>query len=316
MEFKDYYRSLDVSREATADEIKKAFRRQARRYHPDVSREPDAEARMKEVNEAFAVLSDPEKRAAYDQLGRRFHAGQDFRPPPDWDAGFEFSGPGHAGPEAADFSDFFSELFGNRMGRGAGARGGHARHRRGEDHHAKIQLDIEDAYQGATRSVTLNTPQVDALGRVAMAERTLKVRVPKGVHAGQVIRLNGQGSAGQGGGANGDLYLEVHFKPHPHFRVDGRDVYANLPVAPWEAALGASIKAELPDGTVELRVPEGSQSGRKLRLKGRGIPGIPAGDLYLVLEVVLPPATSPRARQLYQNMAREFAFDPRRDLRG
>lgn len=313
MEFKDYYRSLDVSRDATADEIKRAFRRQARRYHPDVSREPDAEARMKEVNEAFAVLSDPEKRAAYDQLGRRFHSGQDFRPPPDWDAGFEFSGPGQSGPEAADFSDFFSELFGGRSPR---SHAGHGHHRRGEDHHAKIQLDIEDAYQGATRSITLSAPQVDALGRVAMVERKLNVRVPKGVHAGQVIRLAGQGAPGQGGGGSGDLYLEVHFKPHPRFRVEGRDVYASLPVAPWEAALGASVEAALPDGTVELRIPEGSQNGRKLRLKGRGIPGLPAGDLYLVLEVVLPPADSLRARQFYREMAREFAFDPRREASG
>lgn len=309
MEFKDYYETLGVARDATADEIKKAFRKLARKYHPDVSKEADAEARMKDVNEAFAVLSDPEKRAAYDQLGQRFHAGQEFRPPPDWDAGFEFSGRGFSGAEAADFSDFFSELFGGRMGR-AGARGG-AFHARGEDHHAKILLELEDAYQGASRLVTLRVPRMDEHGRTVLAEHKLNVRIPKGVHEGQVIRLAGQGSPGLGGGPPGDLYLEVRFKPHPRYRVEGRDVYASLPVAPWEAALGANVKASVPDGIVEVRIPEASQSGRKLRLKGRGIPGAPPGDLYLVLETVLPPANTPKARELYQTMAREMAFNPR-----
>jgi len=296
---------LGVARDATAEEIKKAFRRLARKYHPDVSKEANAEARMKEVNEAHAVLSDPEKRAAYDQLGKGFRAGQDFRPPPDWDAGFEFSGRDFSGGQAADFSDFFSELFGRQGGRAAGF------HARGEDHHAKILIDLEDAYQGATRLVTLRTPKADEHGRVVMAEHGLNVRIPKGVHEGQVLRLTGQGSPGMGEGSAGDLYLEIHFKPHPRYRVEGRDVYATLRVAPWEAALGASVKATLPDGNVEVRVPEGSQTGRNLRLKGRGIPGAPPGDLYLVLEVVLPPADSPRARALYQTMASDLAFDPR-----
>lgn len=307
MEFKDYYQILGVARDATANDIKKAFRRLARKYHPDVSKEPEAEARMKELNEAMAVLSDTEKRAAYDQLGQRYHAGQEFRPPPDWDAGFEFSG-GFPGAEAAGFSDFFSELFGGRMGRAAGGTRFHAR---GEDHHAKIMLDLEDAYHGANRVVTLQVPSVDNRGRVMLAEHSLDVRIPTGVRDGQLIRLAGQGSPGLGGGQPGDLYLEVHFKPHPRYRVEGRDVYATLPLAPWEAALGASVKARLPDGVVEVRIPEGSQAGRKLRLKGRGIPGTPPGDLYLVMEVVLPPASNPKARALYETMARELAFNPR-----
>lgn len=310
MEFKDYYQTLGVSRDATADAIKKAFRQLARKYHPDVSKEPDAEIRMKELNEAFAVLSDPEKRAAYDQLGKRYHAGQEFHPPPDWDAGFEFSGRGFSGAEGAGFSDFFSELFGSHMGARPG-RSAHF-HARGEDHHAKVLLDLEDAYQGATRTLTLRVPRVDAQGRVSLTEHTLDVRIPKGVHEGQLIRLAGQGAAGIGGGQPGDLYLEVQFKPHPRYRVEGRDVYATLPLAPWEAALGASVQARLPNGTVEVRVPEGSQSGRKLRFKDRGIPGTPPGDLYLVMEVVLPPANTPKARQLYETMARDLAFDPRR----
>lgn len=307
MEFKDYYQILGVARDATADDVKKAFRRLARKYHPDVSKEPEAEARMKEVNEAMAVLSDTEKRAAYDQVGQRYHAGQDFRPPPDWDAGFEFSG-GFPGAESAGFSDFFSELFGGGTGRGAGGTRFHAR---GEDHHAKIMLDLEDAYRGANRMVTLQVPSVDERGHVMLAEHSLNVRIPKGVRAGQLIRLAGQGSPGLGGGPPGDLYLEIHFKPHSRYRVEGRDVYATLPLAPWEAALGASVKAMVPDGAVEVRIPEGSQAGRKLRLKGRGIPGTPPGDLYLVMEVVLPPASNPKARALYETMQRELAFNPR-----
>jgi curved DNA-binding protein len=312
MEYKDYYQTLGVSREATQDEIKKAFRKLARKYHPDVSKEKNAEARMKEVNEAYAVLSDPEKRAAYDQVGQGNRAGQEFRPPPDWDAGFEFSGRGPFDSRASEFSDFFSELFG-RHGGGEGARF----QSRGEDHHAKILLDLEDAYRGATRLITLRAPSVDNEGHVGVVDRSLEVRIPKGVHEGQIIRLAGQGNSGFGGGPAGDLYLEVHFNPHSRYRIDGRDVYATLPVAPWEAALGASVRSVLPDGAVDVRVPEGSQSGRKLRLKGRGIPAAQAGgqsgDLYLVLEVVLPPAKSAKARELYESMARELAFDPRRE---
>ena len=307
MEFKDYYQTLGVAREATADEIKKAFRRLARKYHPDVSKEADAEARMKEVNEAYTVLSDAEKRAAYDQLGRDYQAGQEFRPPPNWDAGFEFSGREFGGG-GADFSDFFAELFGRGRAGGRGARFD----ARGEDHHARILIRLEDAYQGASRVITLRVPTVDEQGHVTMTEHNLNVRVPKGVREGQVLRLAGQGSPGIGEGQAGDLFLEIHFEPHPRFRVEGSDVYATLRVAPWEAALGAKVKASLPVGAVEVSVPEGSQNGRKLRLKGRGVPSAPPGDLYLVLEVVLPPATSAKARELYQAMARELAFDPRR----
>lgn len=313
MEFKDYYKTLGVSRDATAEEIKKAYRRLARKYHPDVSKETDAEQKMKEVNEANAVLSDPEKRAAYDQLGqgRGFQPGSDFQPPPGWDAGFEFRGQGFNGAQAADFSDFFAELFGKEMG--AGTRQAHHR-MRGEDHHAKIMLDLEDTYHGATRSLTLRMPKLDGQGRTVLADHTLNVRIPKGVHAGQVIRLAGQGGAGHAGEAAGDLFLEVHFKPHSRYRIENKDIYATLPVAPWEAALGATVKIPVPDGQVEVRVPENSQSGRKLRLKGRGIPAATPGDLYLVLEVVLPPATTPQEREFYQTMAQELAFNPRQNL--
>jgi curved DNA-binding protein len=305
-----------VSREATADEIKKAFRKLARKYHPDVSREPNAEARMKELNEANAVLSDPEKRAAYDQLGRGYRPGQDFRPPPDWDAGFEFSGRGFPPGEAADFSDFFTELFGRMAGAGdfAGGRRGPLQ-ARGEDHHAKVLLELEDAFSGATRQIALRSPRLDAQGRVSLETRTLNVKVPAGVHAGQIIRLAGQGAPGVGGAPAGDLLLEVRFSPHSRFRVHGRDLHLTLPVTPWEAALGTVLPVELPHGSVNVRIPQGAQGGRQLRVRGKGIPGPQAGDLLLDIQVVLPPADTPRARALYETMARELAFDPRQQRR-
>lgn len=310
MEFKDYYQILGISRDATAEEIKKAFRRLARKYHPDVSKETNAEYKMKEVNEAYTVLSDPEKRAAYDQLGQGngFQAGSDFQPPPGWDAGFEFSGRGFGTEQSADFSDFFAELFGKQMGgmggMGNGTRQTHGR-MGGEDHHAKVMLDLEDTYHGTTRSLSLRMPKLDSQGRTILTEHNLNVRIPKGVYAGQVIRLTGQGGPGHAGAPPGDLFLEVHFKSHDRYRVENKDVYATLPVAPWEAALGAIVKIPVPDGLVEVRVPENSQTGRKLRLKGRGIPtATTPGDLYLVLELILPPATTSKAREIYQTMAR------------
>ncbi len=317
MKFKDYYQTLGVERSAAADEIKKAFRKLARKYHPDVSKEPDAEDRMKEINEAFAALSDPEKRAAYDNVGQDFQPGQDFRPPPGWDAGREFSQGGPSSAQSADFSDFFSEMFGSQMGRGgAGGRSQSHFRRRGEDHHARIMLDLEDAYLGATRTIALRAPQTDAQGRVTLGERSLEVRIPKGVYEGQLIRLTGQGNPGMGGGEAGDLLLEVQFKPHARYRTEGRDVYATLPVTPWEAALGGTVEAPLPDKKVEINIPTGSQSGRKLRLKGRGIPGTTPGDLYLVLEVVLPPVSDPKAKALYEAMQKEVIFNPRANMGG
>lgn len=312
MEFKDYYKVLGVERGASEDEIKKAFRKLARKHHPDVSKAADAAARMQDINEAYDVLRDPEKRAAYDRVGQGMHGGQEFRPPPGWDAGFEFSG----APEGAGFgdhSDFFETLFGAaRRARGHGA----ARAARGEDHHAKIVIPLEDAFHGATRGLTLRAPELDASGHVVLRERELQVKIPKGIRAGQQIRLAGQGSPGLRGEAAGDLYLEVEFEPHPRFRVDGRDLVVTLRVAPWEAALGASVPLRTPDGEVQMSVPPGSQGGRRLRLKGRGIPGATPGDLYVVLEVVLPPATSDAAKALYEQMARDLAFDPRAGTEG
>ncbi len=311
MEFKDYYKTLGVEKTAAADEIKKAYRKLARKYHPDVSKEPDAQARMAELNEANTVLEDPEKRAAYDQLGQRRDArgGGDFQPPPDWDRGFEFTGAPHGGEE---FSDFFANLFGHAAqasrARTAGART--EPRMRGEDHHAKIAIALRDSYEGATRDIGLRAPKLGDDGRVVLEARTLQVRIPKGVRDGQQIRLAGQGSPGFGGAPAGDLYLEITFEADARFRVEGRDVTQTVPVAPWEAALGGTIAVPTPSGRVEVGVPPNSRNGRKLRLKGRGIPGEPPGDLYLQVELVLPPETE-ASRALFQTMARELAFDPR-----
>ncbi|GAB4038486.1 MAG: DnaJ C-terminal domain-containing protein [Rubrivivax sp.] len=316
MEFKDYYDVLGVAPDAGVDEIKKAYRRLARKYHPDVSKEGDAAARMSEVNEAWAVLSDPERRAAYDALARSRRDGERFTPGPDWDAGFEFAGSGapHGGDE--DFSAFFSELFGHMGGtrhRGARAAGGGSPVR-GEDHHAKIVLDLEDAWRGAVRQVTLRSPQLDAQGRVVLHERTLEVRIPAGVRPGQLIRLAGQGGAGSGGAPSGDLFLQVAVRPHPRFRLDGSTLLAELPLAPWEAALGAVVPVPLPDGsTLRVRVPEHAQPGQTLTVRGKGLPSPVPGDLELTLRVILPSAHDPRARALYERMVAELPdFDARR----
>jgi len=315
MEFKDYYEVMGVERDATQDEIKRAYRRLARKYHPDVSKEPDAEARFKEVGEAYEALKDPEKRAAYDQLGA-YRAGQEFRPPPDWNQGFEFHDGGFTGADAGQFSDFFESLFG-RGGGMSGSFGGRARrefHAHGEDAHAKVLIDVEDAYRGATRALTLKHTELGPDGRPAIKERTLNVRIPKGVRQGQHIRLAKQGGAGLGEGEAGDLYLEVDFLPHPLYRVEGRDVYLHLPVAPWEAALGASVKVPTPAGTVDLKIPANSSGGRKLRLKGRGIPGKTPADLYVVLQIALPNADDAAVKRAYEEFAKAVDFDPRAQM--
>ena len=312
MQFKDYYQIMGLARDATQDEIKRAYRKLARKYHPDVSKEPDAEDRFKELGEAYEVLKDAEKRTAYDQLGANWKGGQEFRPPPDWDAGFEFGGGGFTGGDAADYSDFFASLFGREFSGDQPHR--RAAHGRGEDHHAKVLINLEDSYQGATRTITLRVPAVDAQGHVITRERVLSVNIPKGIRAGQHIRLSGQGSAGVGEAKAGDLYLQVEFQAHPLYRVDGRDLYLDLPVAPWEAALGATVKVPTLGGVVELKIPEAAASGLKLRLKGRGLPGDPPGDCYVTLVIALPPAESEIAKDFYRKMAQELNFNPRAKL--
>jgi curved DNA-binding protein len=315
MRYKDYYAVMGVDRDATQDEIKRAYRKLARKYHPDVSKEPDAEARFKELGEAYEVLKDPEKRAAYDGLGTKWQAGQDFRPPPDWNEGFEFHGGGFTRGAPEDFSDFFDTLFGRGATGGPFTRtSGRVFHARGEDSYAKILIDLEDAFSGKTRTVTLEHTEVGPEGRPSVKQRTLNVRVPKGVRQGQHIRLAGQGSPGIGRGERGDLYLEVEFRPHPYYRVEGKDVFIDLPVAPWEAALGGTVKVRTPSGYVDLTIPPNSSNGRKLRLKDRGIPAKQPGDLFVVLNVSLPKADTDAGKAAYADFAQAFEFDPRADV--
>jgi curved DNA-binding protein len=316
MQFKDYYQTLGVARDASADDIKHAYRRLARKYHPDLNKEADAEARFKDIGEAYEVLKDAEKRAAYDDVGKRWQPGAEA-PPPDWDSGYEFRGGEDAFAGAGGFggehSDFFEALFGRRSAQ-ARAQAHRRAPPRAQDHHAKVLIDLADAYRGASRSIRLQMPTLDAQGHVSLSERTLDVAIPAGVREGQHLRLAGQGAPGFDGAPAGDLYLEIAFRAHPHFRVDGRDVYVDLPVAPWEAALGAGVDVPLPDGSVvQLSVPAGSAQGRKLRLKGKGIPGKTPGDLYVVLQIAMPPAPDEAQRRAWAELARLQPFNPRAD---
>jgi curved DNA-binding protein len=313
MEFKDYYKILGVDRAASKDDIKRAYRRLARKYHPDVSKESDAEARFKEMKEAYEVLKDPEKRSAYDQFGANWKAGQDFQPPPNWQREYSFGNGAQSFGDAGQFSDFFETLFGQSRGGGFGFRTGGGR-MKGEDVNATISIPIEDAYRGASRTITLDVPEADASGAMRRRQKTLNVKIPAGVTAGKRIRLEKQGGPGYGGSPAGDLYLAVEFERHPFYRADGRDIHLELPVTPWEAALGRKVKVPTLGGAVDLQIPAGSSSGKTLRLKGRGLPGKPAGDQYVELKVVVPPASDETIRDLYETLEREHDVNPRARL--
>ncbi len=327
MEFKDYYALLGVERTTPADAIKKAYRRLARKYHPDVSKEPDAEARFKEVQEAYEVLKDPEKRAAYDRLGSEWKSGQDFRPPPGWSdrAGGRSrpgsggtgtragSGPGAGngqageGVDPAAFSDFFEQLFGagggfaDLQGGGAGGPGGRGGRRPGAIFQVRLDIDLEEAFRGATR--TLQIPQPEG------APRAVTIRIPPGATDGETVHARLGESAG-----GAEVLAEIHLRKHRLFETEGRDVVLVLPVAPWELALGATVPVPTLDGNVDMRSPPGTQSGQRMRLKGRGLPGNPPGSQIVALKVVLPPATTPEARAVYETLRRELPFDPRAGL--
>ncbi|MGN6741245.1 DnaJ C-terminal domain-containing protein [Dyella sp.] len=298
MEFKDYYDILGVKPDASEAEIKAAYRKLARQYHPDKNKEAGAEDKFKAVNEANEVLRDKEKRRAYDQVrAGGYRGGEQFRPPPGFGQGFDFGD----GAGEGDFSDFFESLFGR--GAGGGHRG-QPRARRGRDVQAQVQIDLQTAFDGGRTRVALH----DSHGN----ERVLEVKIPAGIQPGQVIRLSGQGHAGAAGGPSGDLLLEVAIRDDARFKLDGRNVLHVLPIAPWEAALGATVPVPTLAGTVDLRIPAGAQSGKKLRLKGRGMPGTPPGDQLVELSIRTPPAEDDKQRKAYEALHKHFAdYNPR-----
>ena len=293
MEYKDYYKILGVSRTATPEEIKKAYRTLARKYHPDVSKEENAEEKFKEVGEAYEVLRDKDKRAQYDQFGGQFRHGQSFSAPPGWEEHVGGFGQGN-------FSSFFENMFG-------GMGGGRSDNffAKGEDVSAKITISLEDAFNGSNKSIR----------RPAGATQTgtVSVKIPAGIEPGKKIRLTGQGKAGMNG-KPGDLYLEIQIAPHSLYRLEGKDVYLDLPITPWEAALGAKITAPTLAGKISLNIPEGARSGQKMRLKGRGLPGKTAGDQFVVLQIMTPPANTAEAKKFYQQMAEKLPFNPRENI--
>jgi curved DNA-binding protein len=282
MQFKDYYDTLGVTRGASAEEVKRAYRKLARKYHPDVSKERNAEAKFKDVQEAYEVLKDPEKRAAYDQLGRNYRSGQQFRPPPDWEQRF-----GHSGSQRFSdlngFSDFFSSLFGGAPPQGPP-----------EAEAGVIEITVEEAFAGTKRRVVLHENG---------HPRQVDVQIPAGIAEGQALRI--------AGGQRSALIFRVKLLPHPLYAVNGKDVQIELPLAPWEAALGAKVAVPTLGGTVELTIPSGAQSGQKLRLRGRGLPANPSGDQFVIIKLVTPAAETSQARAAYERMKRDLKFDPR-----
>jgi curved DNA-binding protein len=311
MKYRDYYAALGVARDASAADIKKAYRKLAQKYHPDVSKEKDAEEKFKEVAEAYQTLKDPEKRAAYDKLGAAYQPGQEFRPPPDWEA--QFAG-GERGQSFSfddlDLSDLFENL-GSRAGRGTRSRASFAIP--GEDYEAAVRMSLEDALRGALVELNLNVPEIDADGRMRRVPKTIKARIPKGATDGQRLRLRGQGGKGINGGRDGDLYLDIALQPHPLFRPSGHDLYLDLPLAPWEAALGGTIEVPTLDGAVNLTIPAATNTGRKLRLAKKGLPrpGGGEGDLYAIVQIVNPTVLGDRERELFTQLSAASRFDPR-----
>jgi len=318
MKYKDYYAILGVDRKASADEIKKAYRKLAQKHHPDVSKEKGAEEKFKDIGEAYQTLKDPEKRAAYDQLGSGFRPGQDFRPPPDWERQFNFrtqGAPEGFSFEDLDLSDLFEGLMGRRghgAGAGARARGG-SRSIPGEDYEVTVHLSLEDAHRGTQVDLALSVPEYSPDGTVRRVEKTVKARIPKGATDGQRLRLRGQGGKGINGGKSGDLYLNIVLHPHPLFRPSGHDLYLDLPLAPWEAALGATVEVPTLDGAVNLKIPPGTTAGRKLRLgkKGLSTPEGGQGDLYAIVQIVNPTVLGDKEKALYKELAAASRFDPR-----
>lgn len=313
VKFQDYYDTLGVSRDASHEEIRKAFRKLARQYHPDVNKTPGAEDKFKQINEAYEVLGDEEKRKKYDSLGANWRAGQDFTPPPGW-GGFEFHGTSGG---FDDFSDFFASLFGDPgMGRDFGGWTHTRRPMRGSDEHADIEVTLYEALHGTTKTIEVDRPSKGPRGRMASQRKTYTVKIPKGVTEGSQIRLSGQGSVGPGGGLPGDLYLRVHLRRDPHFEVDGHNLKTVLAITPWEAALGAEVSLKTVEGSVSMKVPPGTSSGKVFRLKGKGLskPQGDRGDLLVTVQIVVPKSLTSRERELFEQLSRESRFIP--DHRG
>lgn len=325
VQFRDYYEVLGVPRTATKEEIQRAYRKLARKYHPDVNKEAGAEDKFKEVSEAYEVLKDPEKRQKYDQLGANWKNGQDFRPPPGWETHFGGfgGGPGQTefrwSTEGGDFSDFFEMLFGGKgfkQARGGGKASGGRRpvwRQEGSDQEAMIRISLEDAYKGGLKAVNLQTRTTTPEGLSSVQEKNYEVRIPSGILPGQKIRLAGQGGEGMGGGRSGDLYLKVEVEPHPLYRLEGRDLYMDLQITPWEAALGAEVEVPTLAGSVNLKIRPGTQSGQKLRLRGRGMPNPRGtdGDLYAVVQIMIPKKLSDREKELFEELRKASRFNPR-----
>ncbi len=317
VKFQDYYETLGVARSASADEIRKAYRKLARKAHPDVNKAPDAEEKFKQLTEAYEVLSDDEKRKRYDQLGANWQAGQDFQPPPGFgDIHFDFGG-GPGGPDG--FSDFFSMLFGrgSPFAGGAGPRRGRAPARRGQDQEVAIELTLEEIQRGGSKPVQLAIQSIDERGRATTQTKTFDVKLPVGLTDGSRIRLAGQGAPGAGGGPAGDLHLIVNIANHPQFAVQGHDLRTAVVVTPWEAALGAQVSIPTLSGTVDLKLPAGTQGGQVLRLRGQGLKrdADDSGALLVTVRIAVPEQLSDRERELFEQLARESEFRPQERTR-
>jgi len=312
VKYKDYYAILGVRRDASVDEIKKAYRKLAQKHHPDVSKDSKAEEKFKEIAEAYQTLKDPEKRAAFDQLGSGYKPGEEIRPPPDWERQFQERHPGNGGFsfDDLDLGDLFESL--SSRGRGAGRSRANVRFP-GEDYEVTVKLPLEDAYRGTQVDLNLSVPEYDAQGRMRRVPKTIKARIPKGATDGQRLRLRGQGGKGANGGRDGDLYLNIALQPHPLFRPSGHDLFLDLPLAPWEAALGATVEVPTLSGAVNLKIPPGTTTGRKLRLGKKGLPKPDGaeGDLYAIVQIVNPAELTERERELFKQLAEASKFNPR-----
>jgi len=323
VKYKDYYEILGISRTATAKEVQAAFRKLARKFHPDVNKATDAAERFKEINEAYEVLRDPEKRQLYDKLGANWRAGQDFSPPPGWDNG-QGSQPGGGAPggfrfegDIGDFSDFFSAIFGGMPGGFSSFSRDNLRQRAGGDREADLPVTLEEAYRGATKHIQLAVPERRPDGSVDRRVKEYEVKIPRGVQDGAKIRLRGQGSPGLGGGPAGDLYLAVRLAAHPVFCLEGNDLVTDLKATPWEAMLGAKVEVPTMDGKVMMTVPAGAQTGQRFRLRGKGMPrGSGYGDLYALLQIAVPTVLTPEEKALVEKLAALSTFNPRRGREG